>query len=201
MSRYKGRTSSKAVERAFPHIVEITVPEGGLGKRLDAMYDWRGARGIEAYRGRGRREEVETSSAGALPTRKPLPTSPLRLAQCRDIGEDNCRTDDGSHLNFLRRYDHGANLSTCDLNVFQHWHIHYLPTCWGNEERYLALRALRIRTGAIFQEEAKTFTVDAGGIHFKVQPITGEKGAMVSCSGYFTICEHDLFADMFIQIN
>ena len=37
---------------------EIVVPPGGLGKQLDRMYDWHRARGIEAYRGRGRREEA-----------------------------------------------------------------------------------------------------------------------------------------------
>jgi hypothetical protein len=57
LARYKGRSSSKAIERDFPHIVEIVVPEGGLGKRLDAMYDWHRERGIEAHRGSGRREQ------------------------------------------------------------------------------------------------------------------------------------------------
>jgi hypothetical protein len=37
--------------------MEIIVPPGGLGKQLDAMYDWHRARGIEARRGRGRRDE------------------------------------------------------------------------------------------------------------------------------------------------
>jgi hypothetical protein len=37
--------------------VEIIVPPGGLGKQLDAMYDWHRERGIEARRGRGRRDE------------------------------------------------------------------------------------------------------------------------------------------------
>jgi hypothetical protein len=48
MARYKGRSGSKASERDFPHIVEIAVPPGGLGKQLDRMYDWHRARGIEA---------------------------------------------------------------------------------------------------------------------------------------------------------
>jgi hypothetical protein len=30
---YKGRPSHKSVERGYPHIVEIAVPLGGLGKR------------------------------------------------------------------------------------------------------------------------------------------------------------------------
>jgi hypothetical protein len=37
--------------------VEIVVPPGGLGKRLDAMYDWHRERGIEVHRGSGRHEE------------------------------------------------------------------------------------------------------------------------------------------------
>jgi hypothetical protein len=57
MARYKGRSSSKAVERNFPHIVEMAVPLGGLGKRLDAMYDWHRSRGIEVQRGQGRRDD------------------------------------------------------------------------------------------------------------------------------------------------
>jgi len=35
MSRYKGRQNTKAVERDFPHFVDIVVPPGGLGKRLN----------------------------------------------------------------------------------------------------------------------------------------------------------------------
>jgi hypothetical protein len=57
MPRYKGRTSFKSIERDFPHIVEMVVPLGGLGKSLDAMYAWHHARGIQGMHGRGRREE------------------------------------------------------------------------------------------------------------------------------------------------
>ena len=56
MPRYKGRHSQKAIERDFPHHVDMAVPEGGLGRRLDAMHDWHLARGIKAHHGRGRRE-------------------------------------------------------------------------------------------------------------------------------------------------
>jgi len=55
MTRYKGRSSSKSVERSFPHRVEMIVPEGGFGKRLDEMHDWHRARSIEPKLGRGRR--------------------------------------------------------------------------------------------------------------------------------------------------
>jgi hypothetical protein len=57
MSRYKGRTSRKTIERKYPHVVEITVPPGGLGKRLDAMHAFHTDRGIDACLGCGRRED------------------------------------------------------------------------------------------------------------------------------------------------
>lgn len=56
MSRYKGRTSLKENEAKFPHHVEMMVPEGGFGDRLNAMHDWHHVRGISAVRGQGRRE-------------------------------------------------------------------------------------------------------------------------------------------------
>jgi hypothetical protein len=40
MSRYKGRTNTKAIEQAYPHIVEMIVPLGGFGLKLDDMYEW-----------------------------------------------------------------------------------------------------------------------------------------------------------------
>jgi hypothetical protein len=48
MYRYKGRDSRKAIERDFPHIVEMRVPLGGFGSKLNAMYQWHEARGIPA---------------------------------------------------------------------------------------------------------------------------------------------------------
>ena len=55
-SRYKGRASLKVIERKFPHHVDMMVPEGGFGSRLNAMHDWHDERGIEAVRGQSRRE-------------------------------------------------------------------------------------------------------------------------------------------------
>jgi hypothetical protein len=40
MTSYKGRQNAKAVERDFPHLVDIVVPLGGFGSKLDAMYDF-----------------------------------------------------------------------------------------------------------------------------------------------------------------
>jgi hypothetical protein len=57
MSRYKGRMTLKAIGRDFPHVVEIAVPPGGLGKRLDAMHAFHTERGLHACIGRGRRED------------------------------------------------------------------------------------------------------------------------------------------------
>jgi hypothetical protein len=54
---YIVRTSFKSIERDFPHIVEMIVPEGGFGKTLDAMYDFHARHGIQAQRGRSRRDE------------------------------------------------------------------------------------------------------------------------------------------------
>ncbi len=55
MARYKGQQHPRQVERALPHIVEMAVPPGGLGRRLDAMHEWHLARGLKSRRGRGRR--------------------------------------------------------------------------------------------------------------------------------------------------
>ena len=56
MSRYKGRASAKLVEQDYPHFVDITVRAGGLGSRLNAMYEFHTRRGIEARRGQWRRD-------------------------------------------------------------------------------------------------------------------------------------------------
>ena len=56
MNRYKGSRSAKAVEREYPHFVDVVVPPGGLGRRLDAMYDFHARHGILAQRGHGRHD-------------------------------------------------------------------------------------------------------------------------------------------------
>jgi hypothetical protein len=57
MTRYKSRMSPKAIERNFPYVVEIAVPPGGLGARLDAMHYFHTSRRIAPCLGRGRRED------------------------------------------------------------------------------------------------------------------------------------------------
>jgi hypothetical protein len=46
MARYKGRLSPKSIGRDYPHHVEIAIPRGGLGRRLDAMHALCAERGI-----------------------------------------------------------------------------------------------------------------------------------------------------------
>jgi hypothetical protein len=55
MSSRKDRKSAKAVEQDFPHFVEVLVPPGGLGTRLNAMYDFHVRHSIPAKRGYGQR--------------------------------------------------------------------------------------------------------------------------------------------------
>lgn len=57
MASYKGSMSPKAIAGEFSYVVEIAVPAGGLGKRLDAMHAFHTERGIKACLGRGRRED------------------------------------------------------------------------------------------------------------------------------------------------
>ena len=40
-------------EQDYPHIVEMPVPEGGLGRRLDAMHEWHRVRFLESRSGHG----------------------------------------------------------------------------------------------------------------------------------------------------
>jgi hypothetical protein len=57
MPRYKVRTSAQAIEKDFPHIVQMIVPRGGFGKKLDDMYEWHWAKDTEAMRGNGWRDD------------------------------------------------------------------------------------------------------------------------------------------------
>jgi hypothetical protein len=57
MPRYKARTSAQAMEKDFPHIVQMIVPLGGFGKKLDDMYEWHWAKDTEAMRGDGWRSD------------------------------------------------------------------------------------------------------------------------------------------------
>jgi hypothetical protein len=57
MPRYKGRPSPKEIKKDFPHTVEMRVPLGGFGSKLNAMHQWHEARGIRAIHSAGRRDE------------------------------------------------------------------------------------------------------------------------------------------------
>jgi hypothetical protein len=53
----KGRASAKTIEKDFPYIVEMQVPLGGFGRRLDVMYEWFSQHGIKPINSTGRRDE------------------------------------------------------------------------------------------------------------------------------------------------
>ena len=66
MTRYKSRQSLKAVEKHFPHFVDAVVPPGGLGKRLDAMYEFHTRQGIKRNAGMVGTMLTALSFAGVL---------------------------------------------------------------------------------------------------------------------------------------
>ena len=51
-TRRKGERTARHIDREFPHQVEVKIPEGGLGMRLNAMHDWAKLRAGEDYRTR-----------------------------------------------------------------------------------------------------------------------------------------------------
>lgn len=51
--RYKGRRTSRDVEREHPFWVDVPIPEGGLGRRLDEMNDWHRLHGMAVRMGTG----------------------------------------------------------------------------------------------------------------------------------------------------
>jgi len=42
------------IEEEYPHHVDILVPPRGLGRRIEAMYDFHTQHGIKAHRGKAR---------------------------------------------------------------------------------------------------------------------------------------------------
>ena len=54
MSRYKSSQSARVIEQQFTHFVDVVVPPGGLGPRLNAMYDFHTRHGIQPQRGQWR---------------------------------------------------------------------------------------------------------------------------------------------------
>lgn len=54
MTRYKGELRATRTEQEFPHHVDIIVPPGGLGRRLDDMYNFHIQNDIKPKRGQGK---------------------------------------------------------------------------------------------------------------------------------------------------
>ena len=57
MNRYKGRIGSKETARLYPFVVEVMVPEGGFGRRLDDMHEFHRQRGITDHHIPRRRDD------------------------------------------------------------------------------------------------------------------------------------------------
>jgi hypothetical protein len=53
MSLYKGQLRASRIEVEFPHHVDIIVPPGGLGRQLNAMYEFHIEHGIKPRSGHG----------------------------------------------------------------------------------------------------------------------------------------------------
>jgi hypothetical protein len=53
MRRYKGQLRASRIEQEYPHHVDMIVPPGGLGRRLDAMYEFHAQHGVKPQRGQG----------------------------------------------------------------------------------------------------------------------------------------------------
>jgi len=51
---YKSRPSPKGREHRFPYHVDVLVPEGGFGARLNTMHAWLEARDVPAVTGHRR---------------------------------------------------------------------------------------------------------------------------------------------------
>ena len=51
--RYKGQHTARHNERECPFWVDVPIPEGGLGRRLDEMLDWHRLHGMVVRMGTG----------------------------------------------------------------------------------------------------------------------------------------------------
>ena len=83
MTRYKSRAGLKVIESKFPHHIDMLVPEGGFGSRLNAMHDWHDARGISAVHAvKAGAKMGATTFDGALLIRASLKRSRMNSANC-----------------------------------------------------------------------------------------------------------------------
>jgi hypothetical protein len=57
VTRRKGEITSRVNERDAPHVVELPLPEGGFGSRLDEFEAFHRLRGIKSRRGRRQRRD------------------------------------------------------------------------------------------------------------------------------------------------
>jgi hypothetical protein len=69
---YKGRPLAKTVAREFPFVVEVMIPEGVFGRRLDDMHVFHRQRGIADHHICAAATGSTITFVGALRTALPL---------------------------------------------------------------------------------------------------------------------------------
>ena len=93
MTRYKGQLKATRTQTEFPHHVDIIVPPGGLGTRLDAMYDFHVQYGIKPQRGKASTVPTARSFDGVLLMR--VWPQRLRVSLGRDASPAPCKPAPG----------------------------------------------------------------------------------------------------------
>jgi hypothetical protein len=63
----KDAATPEATERAYPYIVEMLVPEGGFGRKLDDMHQFHACHGIQPTAGAAAAKRDATTFDGASP--------------------------------------------------------------------------------------------------------------------------------------
>ncbi|MGB7776413.1 MAG: hypothetical protein WBL77_06855 [Pseudolabrys sp.] len=75
------RATPEATERAYPHVVEMHVPEGRFSPEIDAMLLFHARHGIQIQHGRSTATKMDaTTFGGASPMPAWLPNSRMSLA-------------------------------------------------------------------------------------------------------------------------
>jgi hypothetical protein len=63
----KSPATPEATERAYPYVVEMLVPEGGFGRKLDDMHQFHARHGLRPSAGAAAAKRDATTFDGASP--------------------------------------------------------------------------------------------------------------------------------------
>jgi len=70
MTRRKSERTVRTNERECPHIIELAMPPGGLGAKLDLIHAFHRQRGIDIQRGRSQRRDDQDYVRWCFATRE-----------------------------------------------------------------------------------------------------------------------------------